>query len=106
MGQFGFFDADKRIECGAIDRKLESAARVVPACFKGIPMQVATDVRAHRRSRNLLALDRTLGFLCSICSFTAGKGVFSLRGRLRTRAPVRGGFEAGLSFAALSAPVL
>ena len=22
MGQFGFFDADKRIECGAIDRKL------------------------------------------------------------------------------------
>jgi hypothetical protein len=22
MGQFGFFDADKRIVCGAIDRKL------------------------------------------------------------------------------------
>jgi len=30
-------------------------------------MQVATDVRADRRSRNLLPLDRTLGFLFSIC---------------------------------------
>jgi hypothetical protein len=67
-------------------------------------MQVATDVRAYRRSRNLLPLDRTLGFLFSICSFTAGEGGVQFERGLR--APVRGGFEAGLSFGALSAPVL
>ena len=69
-------------------------------------MQVATDVRAYRRSRNLLPLDRTLGFLFSICSFTVGEGGVQFERGLRTRAPVRGGFEAGLSFGALSAPVL